>query len=262
MPILLPFEFSPLSREEFARLDFSVMSHVFSSHRALGCLADEAVFSWDIAARLLEAGFSVDREVPIKLSFDGFEAAVFLDLVVDRRVIYELKTARRLSPAHEAQLLNYLMLTDQRRGKLLNLRAPSVETRFANAPISSKERRRFAVHADNWKGGSDLGNWIEELVKDWGSGLSLTHYREAIFHYCGGESKVIRQVPMSRNGADLGAQRFHLIDETSAFKLTAFEEIGRHLRNHLRRLIDHSPLNRIHLINVARRSLTLATIQK
>ena len=75
-----------------------------------------------------EAGFDVQSELLVTLSFRDFIKPLHLDLVVNRSAIYELKTVSDLTPAHFTQLLNYLFVTNAARGKLINFRPASVES--------------------------------------------------------------------------------------------------------------------------------------
>ena len=67
--------------------------------------------------------------------FRTFIKPLLLDLVVNRRGIYELKTVSALTPAHFAQLLNFLFLTNAARAKLINFRRASVESQFVNSAL-------------------------------------------------------------------------------------------------------------------------------
>ena len=71
---------------------------------------------------LTEAGVSLARQVPLPVVYKGvrLDMGYRLDLVVDGRIIVELKTVERLTRVHEAQLLTYLRLSGLRTGLLLN----------------------------------------------------------------------------------------------------------------------------------------------
>jgi GxxExxY protein len=70
---------------------------------------------------LTNAGMSVQRQVPIAVWFRGRQIGDFkADMIVDDRVLLELKAARNIDLAHEKQLLNYLRATEIEVGLLLN----------------------------------------------------------------------------------------------------------------------------------------------
>ena len=91
-------------------------------HRELGPGLLETVYETLLAGRLQQMGYDVLRQVPIAIEFEGvhFEAAFRADLIVDGRLIVEVKSLERLSPVHGKQLLTYLRLMKQPVGLLLN----------------------------------------------------------------------------------------------------------------------------------------------
>ena len=261
MPITCPIRFPRLSQAEMAALDYEVMRHVFAAHQELGCLCDESVYHARLAHLLTADGFEVECEVPVTLAFRTFIKPLFLDLVVNRRGIYELKTVSALTPAHFAQLLNYLFLTNATRGKLINFRPASVESQFVNSALDDAQRRRFDIEARDWRGPDQFRQMVAELVADWGTGLDPSLYTQAVVHCLGGEEAVTRQIPMQLAGVALGNQRFHLADADAAFHITTFQdELGAHHPLQLRKLAAPSPLKALHWVNIARHQLTLSTI--
>lgn len=91
-------------------------------HRSLGPGLLETVYEVTFARALEKRGLSVQRQKPIPIEFDGvkFDEGFRADLIVDRKVIVELKSVEKLSAAHKKQLLTYLRLTNLKLGFLLN----------------------------------------------------------------------------------------------------------------------------------------------
>lgn len=91
-------------------------------HRELGPGLLETVYETVLAAQLAKMGYSVARQRPIDIEFEGlrFEAAFRVDLLVDQRLLVEVKSVEQLHPAHAKQLLTYLRLTRQPVGLLIN----------------------------------------------------------------------------------------------------------------------------------------------
>ena len=91
-------------------------------HKALGPGLLETVYEVVLANRLQQAGLTVKRQVPIPIVFDGihFDEGFRADLVVNTKVIVELKSVEHISKAHEKQVLTYLKLTGMKLGYLLN----------------------------------------------------------------------------------------------------------------------------------------------
>ena len=82
----------------------------------------ESVYEVILAHELGQPGLSVKRQVPIPIHHKQmtFEEAFRADLVVEDRIIIELKSVEQVSQAHKKQLLTYLRLTGCKLGFLLN----------------------------------------------------------------------------------------------------------------------------------------------
>jgi len=262
MPFHCPIHFQPLSKDEFGKLDFEVMSHAFACHTALGRLADEQIYKGDFSSRLNQAGFQTQVEVPATASFRTFAKSYSLDLVVNERAVYELKAVPRLVEHHAGQLMNYLLLLGLERGKLINFRPDSVETRFVNVAIDPKARRKFTVSDAGWTGGATFRDLVSDIVRDWGTGLEVSLYEQAVIQQLGVEEVVGTILPMTRDGRFLGNQRFHLTDSSSAFRITAFPDDFSLYRRHLKRLLIHSPLSVMHHVNITIDQITFTSITR
>lgn len=178
MPIVGPQSFTPITQAEFANLDYQVMRLAFESQNKLGRLCDEAIYQNDLLARLSSAGISAAREVPLSVSHGSFQKNYFLDLIIAGSAIYELKTISALTPAHDAQLLNYLFLSEAHHGKLINFRPPQVESRFINTTLTHLERRQFSINLDHWQENAPTEKTFREhllaLLQDWGCRLDYS----------------------------------------------------------------------------------------
>jgi GxxExxY protein len=81
----------------------------------------ESVYEESLVIALREAGLKVNRQVPVPVWFREHKVGEFkADVMVEDRVLVELKSARTMEPAHEAQLLHYLKATQIVVGLLLN----------------------------------------------------------------------------------------------------------------------------------------------
>jgi GxxExxY protein len=91
-------------------------------HRELGPGLLESVYEVILAHMLREAGLRVERQVPIPIEFQGFrfDEGFRADIVVEDRVIVELKSVESVSKAHKKQVLTHLKLTGKKLGYLLN----------------------------------------------------------------------------------------------------------------------------------------------
>jgi GxxExxY protein len=81
----------------------------------------ESVYEEALVIALRDTGLAVSRQIPIPVWFRGRQVGEFrADILVDHKVLLELKSARVLERAHEAQLLHYLKATEIEVGLLLN----------------------------------------------------------------------------------------------------------------------------------------------
>ena len=99
-----------------------VLGEAIRIHKELGPGLLESVYETVLEAALLRRGLAVKRQVPIDIEYDGmrFAQAFRIDLLVDGRLILEIKSVEKLGKAHVKQLLTYLRLTGLPVGLLLN----------------------------------------------------------------------------------------------------------------------------------------------
>ena len=91
-------------------------------HRESGPGLLETVYEVILAHQLRQRGFQVERQVAIPIEYRGFrfDEGFRADIIVENRVIVELKCVEKLNNAHKKQLLTYLRLTGMHLGFLLN----------------------------------------------------------------------------------------------------------------------------------------------
>lgn len=91
-------------------------------HRELGPGLLESVYETVLAGELSRRGYTVDRQKPVDITFDGlvFPVAFRADIVIDDKLIVEIKSVERINGAHCKQLLTYLRLMRLPVGLLLN----------------------------------------------------------------------------------------------------------------------------------------------
>ena len=89
----------------------------------------EKVYENALAIEIGGAGLAVQQQAPIRVEYAGRTVGeYFADLLVDEKVIVEIKATQILTAAHEAQLLNYLKATDVEVGLLVNF-GPKAEVK-------------------------------------------------------------------------------------------------------------------------------------
>jgi GxxExxY protein len=99
-----------------------VVDAAITVHRELGPGLLESVYEVIFAYELEQRGLRVSRQVPIAILYKQmtFDAAFRADIVVDEKVIVELKSVEQISEAHNKQVQTYLRLSGCKLGFLLN----------------------------------------------------------------------------------------------------------------------------------------------
>lgn len=90
----------------------------------------ESVYEKALLIILRQKGIAVQSQVPLKVSFRGEVIGdFFADILVENKVIVELKAVKALIPEHQAQLINYLKATGIDVGLLINFGTPKLEVK-------------------------------------------------------------------------------------------------------------------------------------
>jgi GxxExxY protein len=112
-------------------------------HKELGPGLLETVYEIVLSKELQAKGLKIIRQVPIPINYKGikFDEGFRADMIVDEKVILELKSIAMINNAHKKQLLTYLKLSNMKLGYLLNFGADLMKngiTRTVNG-LSSPE---------------------------------------------------------------------------------------------------------------------------
>lgn len=98
-----------------------IIKSFYKVYNTLGYGFLEKVYENSLAFELSGKGFFVQQQLPISVYYNGKIAGeYFADLIINNKVIIEIKTASAIDKAHEAQLLNYLKATEIEVGLVLN----------------------------------------------------------------------------------------------------------------------------------------------
>jgi len=99
-----------------------IVNSAIQIHKELGPGLFESVYEAILAHELAKSGLRVERQVPIAIAYHGitFDEGFRADLVVEGKVIVEMKSVESVNKAHKKQVLTYLKLTGMKLGYLLN----------------------------------------------------------------------------------------------------------------------------------------------
>lgn len=106
-------------------LVYAITGCVYEVYRELGHGFLEKVYENALRQELVAQGFAVQNQVPLTVTYKGETVGeYFADLIVDDRVVIELKAQDNVQKAHEAQILNYLKASGKKVGLLVNFAYP------------------------------------------------------------------------------------------------------------------------------------------
>jgi GxxExxY protein len=106
-------------------LTYKINGAIFEVNKVLGAGFMEKVYENALMVELRIMGLKAKAQVPINVKYKGeLVGEYFVDIVVEDKVVLELKAVDHLDKIHEAQLLNYLNATDYNVGLLVNFTYP------------------------------------------------------------------------------------------------------------------------------------------
>ena len=112
------------------KLTERIIGSAFEVLNELGHGFPEAVYHKALVHELGQGKISVEQQVSFQVRYKGVTVgSYYADIVVEERVIIELKTVEKLIPAHVGQVLNYLRASGLQVGLLLNFAKPKLEYR-------------------------------------------------------------------------------------------------------------------------------------
>jgi GxxExxY protein len=104
-------------------ITYEINGAVFEVQKVLGPGFLEKVYENALLTELKQRGLKVESQVPIKVHYkENIVGEYIADLLVEEKVIVELKTSEKIEKIHEAQLLNYLKATGVQIGLLINFK--------------------------------------------------------------------------------------------------------------------------------------------
>ncbi len=125
---------------QYEGLTGRILAACFEVSRELGTGFLESVYENALLIALCQEGLQVTAQAPLKVRFRGAVVGEFFaDLLVENRVIVELKAAAALTPEHQAQVINYLKATGIEVGLLANFGQPRLEYRRRHRPADQPQ---------------------------------------------------------------------------------------------------------------------------
>ncbi len=123
-----------MHENEIAR---QIVDAAYKIHTTLGPGLLESAYQATLVYELQRRGLHIEAEKPMPVVYEDIQLDIGFraDLIVEDKVIVELKSVEQIAPVHKKQLLTYLRLAGKRLGLLINFGAPLIKdgiTRIVN----------------------------------------------------------------------------------------------------------------------------------
>jgi len=108
--------------ERLNDISYKIIGCAYTVHSELGPGLLESTYETCLEYELLENGLNVERQKPLPVFYKDIKlnAGYRIDLLVEEKIVIEIKSCEAIAPIHEAQLLTYLKLADKKLGLLIN----------------------------------------------------------------------------------------------------------------------------------------------
>ena len=129
------------SLNKYNKITEKIIASAIAVHRELGPGLLESAYEACLAFELAERGLLVERQKapPVLYRDVKLDCGYRLDLLVEGKIIVELKAVERIEPIHQAQILSYLRLSGCKVGLLINFNVKVLKTGIRRFVLNLKE---------------------------------------------------------------------------------------------------------------------------
>ena len=113
-----------------SELTYKIRGAIFKVYNHWGPGLFEQIYEKSLVYQLRKEGLKVDQQVPLPVIYDGYRLPCDyrLDLLVEDKVVIELKSVEELKPVHFKQLMTYLKIAEKKVGLLVNFNVNDMAT--------------------------------------------------------------------------------------------------------------------------------------
>lgn len=262
MPVHFDVELTPVDQTKFHNLDYRVTGMAFKTQNLLGNFLKEEAYKRKMAQLIAEEGIEVHTETRINVWHGSFSRHCFCDMLANRSVLYELKASSSPAKNHQGQLLHYLFLTGLRYGKIINFRPKSVDAYFVSTNYSENERRDLQWNTADWAENDQslrLLEVITALLHDWGIGLHLNLYEDALIHLLQG-SLTKKEITIEEGHLVLSSEKWPVLKNTGIFHLSTIRKESILYEHNLLKFLHLTPYTKLYWININKRNIHCKTL--
>jgi GxxExxY protein len=111
---------------DYNKLTQKIIAAAIEVHKELGPGLLESVYEYCLVEELTNMGLNVKNQVKLPIVYKGkiLKKDFYIDLLIEDKIVIELKAVEVILPVHEVQLVTYLKLADKRLGLLINFNIP------------------------------------------------------------------------------------------------------------------------------------------
>lgn len=112
------------------QISYKIRGAIFKVYNQIGPGLLESVYEHLLAYELNKEGLNIFRQVPLPVYYDNIKMDIGFraDIIVENKVIIELKSVEQLTPLHHKQLMTYLKITELKLGILVNFNTDDLNT--------------------------------------------------------------------------------------------------------------------------------------
>ena len=130
---------------EYKEITEKIIGCAYTVYNKMGYGFLESVYEKCLLIELQKAGLKTQQQKPIRIHYNGVDVGDYsADLVVEEKVLIELKSVHRLAKTHEIQLVNYLVATGISVGLLINFGEIEVEVKRKVKELTNMGERFYA----------------------------------------------------------------------------------------------------------------------
>ena len=118
-----------MSELEYNTISKKIIAAAIEVHKELGAGLLESVYEYCLMEELKRVGLYAERQVLLPLCYKGcnLDKEFVIDILVENKIVLELKSVETILPIHEFQLLTYLKLSGMKLGLLINFNVPQLK---------------------------------------------------------------------------------------------------------------------------------------
>ena len=129
-----------MKRYEYNQLSSTIIGSAIEVHKTLGPGLLESVYERALAYEMQNRGLEIQQQVSMTIHYKDLriDNSFFADIIVNDKIILEIKAREEILPVHKAQLLSYLRLTGMKLGLLINFHEDTLKegiTRLINGML-------------------------------------------------------------------------------------------------------------------------------